>query len=93
MRSLLSELPLALGPKWVDPDFLIETFGTIGILVAAMPDQAGCLIGRKAGPAVLERPDGRFFKQEHVHRSRAFFDRHGPRSDGSTSCARTSNSS
>ena len=33
MRPLLSELPLALGPKWVDPDFLIETFGTIGILV------------------------------------------------------------
>jgi len=124
VRSLLSELPLALGPKWVDPDFLIETFGTIGILVivfiesgllvglflpgdsllftagvlsandtlpdlwillilialaAIAGDQVGYLIGRKAGPAVLERPDGRFFKQEHVHRSQAFFERHGPR--------------
>lgn len=124
MRSLLSELPLALGPKWVDPDFLIETFGTIGILAivfiesgllvglflpgdsllftagvlsandtlpdlwilliliapaAIAGDQVGYLIGRKAGPAVFKRPDGRFFKQEHVHRSQAFFDRHGPR--------------
>ena len=124
MRSILSELPLALGPKWVDPDFLIETFGTIGILAivfiesgllvglflpgdsllftagvlsandtlpdlwillilialaAIAGDQVGYLIGRKAGPAVFKRPDGRFFKLEHVHRSQAFFDRHGPR--------------
>lgn len=44
MRSLLSELPLALGPKWVDPDFLIETFGTLGILVIVFIE-SGLLVG------------------------------------------------
>ncbi|MGH3309834.1 MAG: DedA family protein, partial [Streptomyces sp.] len=24
---------LALGPSWLDPDYLIQTFGLIGILV------------------------------------------------------------
>lgn len=117
-------LPFALGPKWVDPDFLIETFGTLGILAvvfvesgllvgfmlpgdsllftagllsaagtlpdlwvllltiplaAIAGDQVGYLIGRKAGPAVFRRPDSRFFREEHVERSREFFERYGAR--------------
>jgi len=39
----------------------------------------GWWIGRKAGPAVFRRPDSRLFKADHVDRSQAFFDRHGPR--------------
>ncbi len=46
-------------------------------LAAAVGDQTGFVIGRKAGPAVFNRPDSRLFKQEHVTRTRAFFDRHG----------------
>lgn len=57
----------------------------IWILVALIPlaaiagDQVGYLIGNKAGPAVFRRPDSRFFRQEHIERSRAFFDRYGGR--------------
>lgn len=116
--------PVALGPDWLDPDFLIETFGTLGILtivfvesgllvgfflpgdsllftagllsaadtlpdlwillvtipIAAIAgDQVGYAIGRKAGPAIFRRPDSRFFRQEYVDKSHAFFERYGPR--------------
>jgi membrane-associated protein len=115
----------ALGPTWLDPDYLIETFGLIGLLVivfaecglligfflpgdsllftagllvaddrikqplwlvclliciaAIAGNQVGYAIGRKAGPALLARPDSRFFKQAYVDKTYAFFDKHGPR--------------
>lgn len=117
-------LPLALGPSWLDPDVLIQTFGTLGLLaivfiesgllvgfflpgdsllftagllsanntlpdlwillvtipIAAIAgDQVGYMIGRKAGPAVFRRPEGRFFSQEYVAKSQDFFERYGPR--------------
>ncbi len=50
------------------------------IVVAAVAGNlTGYLIGRKAGPTVFERPDSRWFKQEHVDRTYAFFDRYGNR--------------
>jgi membrane-associated protein len=39
--------------------------------------EVGYLIGRRVGPRLFRRPDSRFFKQENVERTRAFFDRHG----------------
>lgn len=39
----------------------------------------GYWIGRKAGPALFNRPDSRLFKQEHVDRTHDFFDKHGAR--------------
>ena len=116
--------PVALGPRWLDPDFLIETLGMIGLLAivfvesgllvgfflpgdsllftagllsstgtlpplwvllvtiplaAIAGDQVGYAIGRRAGPAVFSRPEGRFFRTEHVERSREFFEHYGPR--------------
>ncbi|MEU1073566.1 MULTISPECIES: VTT domain-containing protein [unclassified Streptomyces] len=118
---------LALGPQWLDPDYLISTFGLIGILVivfaesglligfflpgdsllfttgllvaghqyltqplwlvcllvavaAVAGDQAGYLFGRKAGPALFNRPDSRLFKRENVEKANTFFDTYGPRS-------------
>jgi membrane-associated protein len=35
---------LALGPQWLDPDYLIQTFGLIGILVVVFAE-SGLLIG------------------------------------------------
>ena len=35
---------LALGPSWLDPDYLIQTFGLIGILVIVFAE-SGLLIG------------------------------------------------
>lgn len=115
----------ALGPTWLDPDYLVETFGLIGLLVivfaecglllgfflpgdsllftagllvaddrikeplwlvcvlvslaAIAGNQVGYLIGRRAGPALFNRPDSRLFKQQYVDRTHAFFDRYGPR--------------
>ena len=113
----------ALGPSWLDPGSLIESFGLVGILVivfaecglllgfflpgdsllftagllvttgalgqplwlvcllivlaAIAGNLCGYAIGRKAGPAIFDRPDSRLFKAEHVDRTYAFFDRYG----------------
>jgi membrane-associated protein len=124
LAAALGDLPLALGPKWIDPDFLIRTFGLIGVLVivfvesgllvgfflpgdsllftagllsasdvlpdlwillvliplaAIAGDQVGYLIGRKAGPAVFNRPESRFFRREYVEKSHDFFEKYGAR--------------
>jgi membrane-associated protein len=39
----------------------------------------GYWVGYKAGPAIFHRPDSRWFKQENVERTHAFFERYGPR--------------
>jgi membrane-associated protein len=39
----------------------------------------GWWMGRKAGPAVFDRPDSRLFRAEYVDRAQAFFDRNGAR--------------
>ena len=44
VEGLLPHLPLALGPSWLDPEFLIRTFGTLGIL-AIVFIESGLLIG------------------------------------------------
>ena len=41
---LTQSLPLALGPSWLDPETLIRTFGTIGIL-AIVFIETGLLVG------------------------------------------------
>lgn len=46
-------------------------------LAAVLGNQCGYLIGRKAGPAVFNKPDSRFFKQEYVERTEVFFEKHG----------------
>ena len=46
-------------------------------LAAIAGNQTGYLIGRKAGPAIFNRPDSRLFKKEYVDRTAAFFERHG----------------
>jgi membrane-associated protein len=42
--AFTSDLPLALGPDWLDPEFLIETFGTLGVLTIAFVE-SGLLFG------------------------------------------------
>ncbi|GGS20494.1 cytochrome o ubiquinol oxidase [Actinokineospora fastidiosa] len=39
----------------------------------------GYWIGEKAGPALFNKPDSRFFKQEHVDKTHAFFEKYGAR--------------
>ena len=40
-------------------------------------DWCGYLLGRRAGPAIFNRPDSHFFKQEHLQRTHAFYEKHG----------------
>jgi membrane-associated protein len=40
-------------------------------------DWSGYMLGRRAGPAIFNRPDSRFFKQEYLQRTKAFYEKHG----------------
>jgi membrane-associated protein len=57
----------------------LNLFVMIVLLIAACltGDWCGYLLGRRAGPAIFNRPDSRFFKQEHLQRTHAFYEKHG----------------
>lgn len=42
-------------------------------------DQVAYLIGRRAGPRIFSRPDSRWFKQEYIDQTYAYFDKYGGR--------------
>src|SRR5919205_1087869 len=48
-------------------------------LVAIAGNLVGYWIGHRAGPAVFNREESRFFKAEYVEQAHAFFERHGAR--------------
>jgi membrane-associated protein len=53
---------------------------TAGLFVAAVIGaQTGYFIGRKAGPALFNRPNSRLFKHEHVEKAQRYFDKYGAR--------------
>ena len=54
------------------PVVLIVTF-----VAAVAGDQVGYLFGRRVGPALFNRPNSRFFKQQNIAKAQAFFERHG----------------
>jgi membrane-associated protein len=57
----------------------LNLFVMIVLLTAAClaGDWCGYLLGRRAGPAIFNRPDSRFFKQEHLQRTHAFYEKYG----------------
>jgi membrane-associated protein len=72
-------------------DSLLVTAGIVGHTVgwpvewlilslcasAIIGDTVGYWIGHKAGPAIFNRPQSRFFKADHLLAAKAFYDRHG----------------
>jgi membrane-associated protein len=48
-------------------------------VAAVASNVVGYLVGARAGPAIFNRPDSRLFKQSHVDKTFAFFDRYGKR--------------
>lgn len=46
-------------------------------VAALLGNAVGYFIGYKAGPALFNRPDSRFFKQEYVDKTHEFLERHG----------------
>jgi membrane-associated protein len=52
----------------------------VGCFVAAfVGSEVGYVIGKRLGPRLFSRPNSRLFKQDYVERTKAFFDKHGPR--------------
>jgi membrane-associated protein len=48
------------------------------LMAAAMlGDSTGYLLGRQTGPRIFSRPDSRFFKQEYIKRTNAYYERYG----------------
>src|SRR5690242_4933263 len=47
------------------------------MMAAKGGDLTGYFIGRKSGRRVFNRPDSLLFKQEYVHKTRAFYERYG----------------
>ena len=93
MVVLFAECGLLVG-FFLPGDSLLFTAGLLAaggliaplwVLLIALPaaaiagNLAGYWIGRKAGPAVFDRPNSRLFKAEYVDRSQRFFDRNGAR--------------
>lgn len=48
-------------------------------VAAVAGNLTGYWIGYRAGPPLFNRPDSRFFRQEHVDKTHSFFDRYGAR--------------
>ena len=46
-------------------------------LAAVIGDQVGYAFGKRVGPTIFQRPNSRFFKQQHVERANEFFEEHG----------------
>lgn len=44
---------------------------------AILGDSVGYWIGSRAGPAIFRRPDGRIFRQAHLQKAKAYYERHG----------------
>jgi membrane-associated protein len=93
MAVLFAECGLLVG-FFLPGDSLLFTAGLLAaggriaplwVLLVALPAAAvagnlvGYWIGRKAGPAVFDRPGQRLVKAEYVERSQRFFDRNGAR--------------
>ncbi|MDG3010104.1 DedA family protein [Rhodococcus sp. D2-41] len=61
------------------PPVSIWTLLILVPLTAILGDQVAYWIGRKLGPTLFSKKDSKFFKQEYVTESHAFFEKHGPK--------------
>jgi membrane-associated protein len=71
--SLLFIAGTIAGAGLLDPLLLM----VILIIAAILGDTVNYFIGRKMGPAVFKRPDARFLKQEYLHKTHQFYEKHG----------------
>lgn len=71
--SLLFTIGVVTGAGQLDVTLIIVLL----ICSCLVGDFCGYLLGRRAGPAIFNRPDSRFFKQEHLRRTHAFYEKHG----------------
>lgn len=58
-------------------DLDIAKISSLLVVVSILGDQSGYFLGYRTGPKIFSRPDSRFFKQEYVRRTQAFYEKHG----------------
>ena len=46
-------------------------------IAAVIGDSVGYAFGKRVGPRLLKRPDGKIFKQKYIAQAEAFFEEHG----------------
>ncbi len=55
----------------------IHVLAALLIVAAILGDTVNYSVGHYIGPRVFDKPDSRWFKQEHLRRTQAFYDRYG----------------
>jgi len=55
----------------------IVVINIILMSAAVLGDGVGYALGRRAGPHIFNRPDSRFFRRQHLLRTKAFYEKHG----------------
>ncbi|BDC49703.1 membrane protein [Bryobacterales bacterium F-183] len=57
----------------------LDVFTIIAVLCVAaiVGDQVGYMLGKSTGQRIFNRPDSRFFKQDYLRQTQAFYDKHG----------------
>ncbi len=55
----------------------IVAINIVLIAAALIGDSTGYMIGRRTGPRIFSRPNSRFFRQEHLQRTKAFYEKYG----------------
>lgn len=58
-------------------DYSLITACSLLIIAAILGNVTGYIFGRKVGPALHDRPDGRFFKQRYVTKAEDFMEKYG----------------
>jgi membrane-associated protein len=71
--SLLFTIGVVCGAGRLDMTVMIALL----ICSCMIGDWSGYLLGRRTGPIIFRRPDSRFFKQEYLQRTHAFYEKHG----------------
>jgi membrane-associated protein len=71
--SLLFTIGVVCGAGRLDMTLMIVLL----ICACLIGDFSGYLLGRGAGPAIFKKPNSRFFKQEYLLRTHAFYEKHG----------------
>jgi len=71
--SLLFTIGVVCGAGHLDMTAMIVLL----VCACMIGDWSGYLLGRGTGPAIFSRADSRFFKQEYLQRTHAFYEKHG----------------
>lgn len=75
--SLLFTVGLFIGTGALEVPLWVACLALFGAAFAG--DQIGYAIGHAVGPRLFRRPDSRFFKQEYIDQTHAFFEKYGGR--------------